>query len=258
MGDHRLGDGLHLAGVQVGGDLQEQRDGARRGQGLARLGDPAEQLFQRRLGLQGAEARRVRRGDVDGEIGGQPPQPFQPGHVVADAVGGVLVGPDVGPHHARSAPGEPVGERLQALVVEAHAVDHRAVLGEPEQPRPRIARLRQGRDRAALHEAEAGPEHGGEHLGVLVEAGRQAHHVRHGYTAQRAAENGVVGPGQRAEPRLEAEHRQAVGVLGVEAAQRPRGEAVQEAQGNSPISGIPSGSSGASATPRTRPTSSAP
>ena len=46
-------------------------------------------------------------------------------------------------------------------------------------------------------------------------------------------------------------HGQAVGVLRIEAVQRPRGEPVQ-AHDRGPIRGTPSGSSGASATPRTR------
>ena len=40
-------------------------------------------------------------------------------------------------------------------IVEAHAVDHRPVLGQPEQPRLRIARLRPRGERADLDEAEA-------------------------------------------------------------------------------------------------------
>jgi hypothetical protein len=69
-------------------------------QHLARFGHAAQQLLQRRLGLQGAQAGRVGRGDVGGEIVRQAPQAGQAGDVVGDPVGGVLVGPDIGPDDA--------------------------------------------------------------------------------------------------------------------------------------------------------------
>jgi hypothetical protein len=56
----------------------------------------------------------------------------------------------------RSAP-QPIQRRLLPTIVEAQPVDHRPVLLEPEQPGLRIARLRQGRQRADLGKAEPRP-----------------------------------------------------------------------------------------------------
>ena len=69
---------------------------------------------------------------------------------------------------------EPLRGRLGAAVVEAHPVDDGAVGDEPEQARPRIAVLRDRRDRAHLDvpEAERVEPAGGAH--VLVEPGRDA------------------------------------------------------------------------------------
>ena len=74
--------------------------------------------------------------------------------------------------------GEPGGDRRGAVVVEAEAVDDRAVLGQPEQPRARVAGLRPRRGGADLDEAEAGAAEGGDGAGVLVEAGGEAERVR--------------------------------------------------------------------------------
>ena len=108
---------------------------------------------------------RVRRGDVDHEVVGvrreqagcssrsrRPPA----------SSGTTLVLPMLMPsgRPARPVPvdaarGEPARDHLGAVVVEAHPVDHRAVGGQPEQPRLRVARLRLAGDRADLDEAEA-------------------------------------------------------------------------------------------------------
>ena len=47
------------------------------------------------------------------------------------------------------------GHGLRAVVVEAHTIDHGAILDQAEQPRTGIARLTLARDRADLHVAEA-------------------------------------------------------------------------------------------------------
>ena len=57
--------------------------------------------------------------------------------IIGDAVGRVLVRADVDAEHARAArAARSAGQRrVEPAVVEAHAVDHRAVLDQPEQPR---------------------------------------------------------------------------------------------------------------------------
>src|SRR6185503_14002797 len=67
--------------------------------------------------------------------------------------------------------------RLQAMTGKAHAIDDAAILGKPEQARPRIAVLRPGRDAADLDQAKAQPEQGIRHLGILVEAGGEADRI---------------------------------------------------------------------------------
>ena len=62
-------------------------------------------------------------------------------------------------------------------LLKPHPVDDGAVLRQPEQARTRIARLRQRRHRAGLHEAEAETRQRAHHPGVLVEAGGDADRV---------------------------------------------------------------------------------
>src|SRR5205814_9190427 len=69
---------------------------------------------------------------------------------------------------------EPVEGGGLADIVEAHAVDHRLVLFQPEQARLRIALLWARGQRAYLDEAEAERQQLLGHFGVLVEACRQA------------------------------------------------------------------------------------
>ena len=68
-------------------------------------------------------------------------------------------------------------QRVDAVVVEAEAVDHRLVLGQAEHARLRIARLRPRRDRADLDEAEAQRQQRVDVRAVLVQAGGQADRV---------------------------------------------------------------------------------
>ncbi len=191
-----MDDVANVALGDVRRDLEEDRDIAALLQGRAGLGHPAGQLLQRSLGLQVAQPWGVGRGHVDGEIVRQPPQPLQPGHIVADAVGGVLVGAEVRPDHAAAAPaGQPFREGLQALVVEAHAVDHRPIRRQPEQTRAGVSVLRLRRHRPALDEAEAGGEHGVGRLRVLVEPCRQADAVGQPQPPHLDRQSGIVRPG---------------------------------------------------------------
>ena len=234
VGDGRLGDGLDLLVAKVRRHLQEYRLVAALGlrQRRAGLGQPAEQLLQRLARLQRAQARRIGRGDVDGEIVRPPPQPLQAQHIVAHPVGGVLVGPDIGPDNPASGPRvEPPGEGLQALVVEAHPVDHRAVFAETEQARARITGLGQGRDRAAFDETQPGPQHGVRDLGVLVEPRRQADAAGQGQAAQARGQDrfGVVALA-RAQPGPQQRHGQLVRGLRIDGPQRLGGQIVNQAQ----------------------------
>ncbi len=162
-------DGVEGIERHVRGDLQQdRRPGAGR---VAGRDDAGQKLVEEGFPLQIAQARRVRRGHVHGDEGDMRHQRRRAGGVVGEAVGRVLVRPDVDPDEARS-PGprlQPRGDHVQPLAVEAEAVDHRPVGGQPEDAGLGIARLRPGHDAADLHEAEAEPEQGIRHPRALVE-----------------------------------------------------------------------------------------
>ena len=124
----------------------------------ARRQHRGEQLVSAPSSCKRAQARRVGRGDVDRQIIGERRHPPDARRIIGDrGRRAVLVGADIDADDAaprRRAVSRFAPPRLPA-VVEAHAVDHRPVLGQPEQPRLRIARLRRGRERADLDEAEA-------------------------------------------------------------------------------------------------------
>ena len=173
-------DVVEIAERQVGRDLEQhrRRPGARRNP-VAHLDDARQQIVERGGALQLAQARRVGRGNVDGDVACDRRDRFDQADVVGGAVAGIPVGADVDPDDA--ALGRPRRQPRQhrglALAVEAEPVDHRLIGLEPEHARPRIAGLRQRRHRADLDEAEAQAEQRVRHLGVLVEARRDADRI---------------------------------------------------------------------------------
>ena len=90
---------------------------------------------------------------------------------------------------------QPDPGRRHALIVEAHAVDHRLVLDEAEQPGPGIARLGTRRQRADLDEAEAEAEQLPEDLGVLVETGGEPDRIGE-MDARHVDRQHRIGPGR--------------------------------------------------------------
>ena len=104
-----------------------------------------------------------------------------------------------------------------AVVVESEPVDQRALGSEAEQPRARIAGLRQRRDGADLGEAEAHAEHGRAHARVLVEACGDAERIGKRQAKRLDSQPLVVGPGAaRIEPGLQRPESELVRPLGVE------------------------------------------
>ncbi len=195
--DRGAGDRVDLPRLQVGRDLEEKRRQRRpaferRAHLVPGLPDRRDQRAQRPFVLKPPQARSVGRGDVDGEIDAVAAHPPDALDIIGDPVLAVLIGPDVDPHPARIAPRHLVfcpPERrpfrrppnvggVESLVVEAHPVDHRPVLRQPEQPRLRISRLRPRSQRSDLDEAEAEAEHLAIDLAVLVEARGEADRVR--------------------------------------------------------------------------------
>ena len=150
------------------------------------------------------------------------------------------------------APVEPLGHRLVALIVEAEPVDDGAVRAEPEEPRPRIAGLRQRRHRADLDEAETEAEHRVRHRAVLVEAGGEPDRVGEGEAERLDGEPRIAGL-RRGADAAEAGRfdGQMVGPFRIEQPQNPR-RAVAEGHARSAgKTWRPSGPSGRSSTLRT-------
>jgi hypothetical protein len=166
--DRDPGDVVCLACRQVRRHLEEDRRRPR-----PRLAHRREQLGESALVLQGSKARRVGRRDVDGQIVGERRHFARARGIIGDPVRAVLVRPDIDsddpPPPALAAALEPAAGRFEAAVVEAHPVDHSPILGEPEQPRPRVPRLRLRGHGPDLDEAEPEAQHLLVHLGVLVE-----------------------------------------------------------------------------------------
>ena len=121
-------------------------------------------------------------------------------------------------------------QRIDAVVVEAQAVDDRAVLRQPEHARLRIARLRLRRHRADLDEAEAQREQRIDVRAVLVEAGGQADRIRERQPERLGRQRLRPAGQQRIEPaavsRFQRRQPERVRALGVELEQERAGESV--------------------------------
>ena len=100
---------------------------------------------------------------------------------------------------------------------------------EPEQPRPRIAGLRQWRDGADFDEAEADTQQRIGHLGVLVEACGDADRI--GEIEPEHAQRQPLVVARRRRQRREFQHFDCdtVGVFRVERAQERPGQAIEKA-----------------------------
>ena len=181
-----------LLPVEVGRKLYPK--GRARGQDPAHmLDDPAQAV----LGLEIAQPGSVRRRYVDRREIRRRPDRARHRPVIPYRIGTVPVHGEIDADHTRPAAFpvafEPPGEGGGAVAVEAHAVDHRTVPGEAEQPRLRIAPLRTRRDPPDLHEPETQSQRTRYRLPVLVEARSQSHGVGRPYAAG-LDRNGGRGP----------------------------------------------------------------
>jgi hypothetical protein len=174
----RHGDDVVQVGERdVRRDLQEHR---RSGRGICPCIEHARQeIVERRRLLQVAQARRIGRGNVDGEIAGAPRKRCDARHVVGRPVRRILVGADVDADDPATACARHQSrlQRSVALVVEAQSVDYGGIAVQAKQARPRVARLRERGHRPRLGKAESRPQHGVDGLAVLVESCRGSDRV---------------------------------------------------------------------------------
>ena len=173
-------DVVKLGERQIGRNLQQHgRRTCLPRHALARIDDPRQQVVERAGLLQIAQPRRVRRGNVDGDIARHRREPLDQPHIIGDAVGRVFVGPDIDADNAAGIGPrrEPAQHGLGALRVEAEPVDHPLIGVKAEDPRPRVAPLRQRRDGAGFDKAEAQAQQRIRHLGILVEPRRHADRI---------------------------------------------------------------------------------
>ena len=125
----------------------------------------------------------------------------------------VLVAADIdadGPWKGRQ-PAELLRHGRRAGVVEAHPVDDRALIDEPEQAGPFVSRLGSGGNRSDLHPAEPQAEPARRKDVALVHTGCQTERGRKIDPRQRLPEH-WIGAGDRARGRADAQQdaRQAV------------------------------------------------
>ena len=138
-------DVVEIGQRQVGRDLEQHRRRAgAQAHPFARVDDARQQIVERLGLLQIAQARRIRRRHVDGEIAGDGGEGLDQPDIVLGAVGRIAVGADIDADDAAlvGAGGKPRQRRRRAAIVEAEPVDDRLVGRQPENPRPRITGLR--------------------------------------------------------------------------------------------------------------------
>ena len=225
-------DLVELGEAQIRRDLEQHRRVAGLlAHAVACLEHLRQEIVEDVALLKVAQSRRIRRGDVDGEIARDRRKGLDQRDIVADAIGQILVGADIDADDAAviGARGEPAQHGFGAVIVEAHAVDHGFVALEPEQPRPRIAALRLRRHRADLDEAEAEPQQRVRHLGILVEA--RGHADRIGKVEAEGAhrELGIVSAQLDRRQEFQAVDREAMRILGIDPAQQRQREGVEGA-----------------------------
>jgi hypothetical protein len=243
------GDPREFGVVEVGGDLHEDRHrrAAPRGElGAARV-QRAEQRVERLVVLQRAQIARVGARDVDRDVIGMRVDRVEPGEIVGrralDRRRRVLA--DVEADDAARGAKTPrlfdVGdEGVDAVVVEPEAVDQRLRLGQPEEPRLRVAGLRLRRHGADFDEAEAERAEPVDAAAVLVEPGGEPDPVRE----LEPRDGDRIGDARlrpqalhrRALPALDRFERELVRALGVEAEKQRAGERIGDERHRSGLS----------------------
>ena len=227
-----VNDIVEFGQAQIGRDLEQHRRIAGvLPHPLARIDHLCQEIVERRRLLQIAQARRVRRRHVDGEIARHRREGLDQFDIIGDAVGGILVGPDIDADDAAEmrATGQPPQHRIGAVIVEAHAVDHGLVALQPEQPRPRIADLRLRRHRSDFDKAETQPQQRVRHLRALVEARGHADRIGKIQAEGPHRQFWIVRPRPHRRQQPQALDRQTVRVFRIEPAQQRQRKGIEGA-----------------------------
>ncbi|MNE04476.1 hypothetical protein D3C80_970100 [compost metagenome] len=143
-------------------------------------GEVRQQLLERVAELQAAQARGIRRADVDRHVAGVGIDLVQAQQVIVHRAldRGIEVLADIDAQHAAILRClHAVQQVIDTQVVEAHAVDDRLGLRQAEQARLGVARLRTRRDRADLDKTETQLGKAIDGCAVLVQTCRQPHRV---------------------------------------------------------------------------------
>ena len=230
--------------VRSGAIFEQHRRRTRsRRDAVTGIDDACQQIVEYRRLLQIAQARRVGRGNIHGDVARDRREPLDQPHIVGGAIGRIFVGADIDADNSclprsaarvgllrwSSARGKPHQHGVGALRIEAEPVDDAMVGIKAEQPRPRIAGLRLRRDGADFDKTEADAQQRIRHFGVLVEAGGDADRIRKIEAEDTAGEPPVVARRRRQRREFQHPDRHAMRILRIERTEeRPR-QAIKEA-----------------------------
>ena len=219
---------------EVRRDLDEERRALAPGlsSSVARLERTRHEIVESRSPLEASQTRRVRRRDIDGDVIAKAGERRDADRVIAAAIGRCLVRSDIHANDARRAAPrlEPPRHRLDALAVEAVAVDHGLIRRQAKQARPRVARLRQRRHATDLDGAKAKAQATIDRLAVLVEAGGEAERIWKSTTERLDCEALIVRARRGARQQPHGRDREMMGALGIEPRDERAREPIAEAQ----------------------------
>src|SRR5215467_4926310 len=219
-----LRDVAHSGFVKIGPNLHQKGWEQTGGVATPELLHVGEQFLDLGAGLQGAQSRCVRRGNVNDQIVRKRPDGLDPSDIVCRTVGGVAILAHVGTDDAGAgAAAREIGDkRSDAAAVEAEAVDHRLVLRQTIEPLARIAGLRPRRYGASLDKSEAERERRVANFRMLVKSGRKSDRVGESQIPDLGGKDRIIAPAPHGagEAQLERPYADRVGAFRVEEKQR--------------------------------------
>ena len=145
---------------------------------VARRQNTREQVIQCLCALQITQARRIGRGNIDGEVAGNTGKAANTQNVIGAAVCRFLIRTQIHPDNsAAPAVVQPVQGRLMTFIIEAETIDQAGLCWQAEYPWLRIAALRLRCNRADFGKTEAESEQSIRHFGIFVKTGGHAQRI---------------------------------------------------------------------------------